>query len=210
MWENMRRVRGSSLAVRDIYPYRILKENGTWNYGCSLRCFLYTNTTFWLSESCELIFERVSMISASTVQKYPTLSYLDSDFPCNTTLCSCTSLPTGCTLWFTNESTGSTNKAHSLTFARSQVTFFIPGRKGQRLAVRWRSSHRTFYPKTFYNVVKYKIVDSFVKNTERQFQLKNAKIFLMDCPLSDVPYVGKIWGIGGIDEHEQLSGLYVS
>ena len=75
--------------------------------------------------------------------------------------------------------------------------------------MRWRSSHRTFYPKTFHNMVKYKIADSFVKNTERQFQLKNAKIFLMDCPLSDIPYVGKIWGIGGIDEHEQLSGLYV-
>jgi hypothetical protein len=49
-----------------------------------------------------------------------------------------------------------------------------------------------------------------VKNTERQLQLKNAKIFLMDYPLSDVPYVGKIWEIGGIDNHEQLSGLYVS
>jgi hypothetical protein len=58
--------------------------------------------------------------------------------------------------------------------------------------------------------VKYKIADSFVKNAERQFQLKNAKIFLMDCSLSDVPYVGKIWGIDDIDEHEQLSGLYVS
>jgi hypothetical protein len=32
----------------------------------------------------------------------------------------------------------------------------------------------------------------------------------MDCPLSDVPYVGKIWGIGGIDKHEQLSGPYGS
>jgi hypothetical protein len=59
-------------------------------------------------------------------------------------------------------------------------------------------------------VVKYEIADPFVKNTERQLQLKNAKILPMDCPLSDVPYVGKIWGIGGIDKHEQLSGPYGS